>query len=149
MTIKKINLIAPNDESAIRQYVITMSNNFKQDSFDPFSGTTAVAAGFGNVSSYTGFYHTNGPIIYFSICLNSASTLTWAAGNKLKLPFSMGTTSTSVQVQNGLTFEATAKGGGNATKDRFSFFDAKTLSAEVGHAGAGTNLNISGWYFRE
>lgn len=148
MTIRKINLVAPNSEAAQRQAWISLMNGMQQDAFNPFLGTTPTAAGFNNVDKYWGYFFAFGPVVFFSITLTSVTTLTWTATKALQLPFASATTSSGWDANYGKTFPATASGGGNATKDRFSFATTSTIAAEVGNAGAGGNVNISGWYFR-
>lgn len=147
--VRKVNFISPSEKEAGPSNWVTLVQSTEQNTFDPFFGTTPATAGFTNVSKYQGYYYVWGPIVFFSIALYSATTVVWTATKALKLPFKAATNSDGSQLENGKTYPATAKGGGNATKDRFSFTDTKTLGAEAGNAGAGTNVNISGWYFRE
>lgn len=150
MTTRKIPLRPPRDELTSLRNWHTLIGEIQQAEFDPFFGTTAVAAGFTNVDDSWGYYFTFGPLVFFSISLYSAGSITWAAASLLKLPFQAAQRGTSFYLEYGKQFPATGTGSGNASIDVFNL-QSVTLSAEAGKGGggAGGDVNISGWYFRE
>jgi len=126
-------------------------DGIQQREFDPFYGTTPLAAGFTDVGTYWGYYFLFGPIVHFSITLlNSGGTsVRWTAGSAMQIPYQAATRGTNL-LESHKNFPATERQHPGVVQDWF-YIQSTTIVSAGGHTGAGASddTNISGWYFRE
>lgn len=148
---RKLNFVLPTDEMQMADNWTKLRNSIEQREFDPFFGTTPLAEGFANVTSYWAYYFTMGPLVFFSITMyTDGDSITWPVSAPLLLPIQASSRGSTQLLEGYKCFPATSPGHAGTVSDWFQL-QSTSLLADGGHAvhGGSESVNVSGWYFRE
>lgn len=148
--MKQFNFLLADSDDAQKQNWTQLTNGLKFAEFDPFNGTTPVAEGFTNVTSYWGVSYTLGPICFVSISLqNNGGTMSWSAGNCLRLPYTNAQRGGIHGLELGKSLVCTSGATASKVIDSFNLSPGtdNLIAATTGVTNT-ISACISGWYFR-